>query len=197
MCRGSGSHGSIYRQDALHFDPILVYQMPDGTHYYPGHNADPAPVPEAKPIWLNTLRRADAFVRETNQREQLVMDRRTEARRNQIDCQQKESRAQLRSALERRGISRANVEAIIADRDGRGPSKEVVMRQFEDVARASGQPFNREHVERIYERTQQTRRNPEYRTRPESRFTIDVFANDSSNRMGYRDERTGWRMKKS
>lgn len=197
FCQPGGGHKSIYRQDALHFDPVLIYEMPDGTHFYPGNNKDAPPVPEAKPILLDTLRKADTFMRETNAREQIEMDHRTEAKRNHYDRSLRESRAQLRAQLDRRGISRANIEAIISDRDGGGPSKEVVMRQFEDVARASGQPFNREHAERIYEKTQETRRNPDYRTRPQSRFEIEVFGMDSSNRVGHRDERTGWKERRS
>ncbi len=197
FCDAPGGHGSIFRQNSLHFSPVLVYQMADGSHYYPGNNTDKPPVPDAKPILLDTLRKADAFVRETNLREQYEMDRRTEDKRNHFDRAQRESRSRLLAQLDRAGISKANAQAIIADRDGIGPSKEVVMKQFEDVARASGQPFNRDRAEQIFEQTQKSRVNPNYRGRPQSQFMIEPFAMDSSNRTGWRDERTGWREKRS
>jgi len=193
-CRGPGSHGSIFRQDALHFQPILVWEQADGSHYYPGNN-DVTQVPPGggKPVFIDTLRKADTFVRETNQREQYDMDVRTEAKRNHADRAQRESRAQLKAELEKRGISRVNVDAICADRDGRGPGRAEILHQFEEVARATGQPFDRERAERQFEQTERTRRNPDYRSRPQARFSIEVFENDSSNRLGHRDESTGWK----
>jgi hypothetical protein len=190
----------FYRErDAQAFQPILVYEMPDGTHYYPGRNDDPPPLgfdKAAKPIVLDTLRKADAFVRSTNAREQYEIDKRTEEKRNHTDKVQRESRAQLRAELEKRGISAKNVDAIIADRDGRGPDKSAVMQQFEATCRATGQEFNRAHFEAVYERTQASRRNPDYRGRPQASFGIEVFEQDASNRRPHRDERTGWRGRK-
>ncbi len=191
-------HQQTRRQDALAFSPILVFEMTDGTHYYPGHNDPKLNPPEGgKPVFIDTLRKADAFVRQTNQREQYDMDIRTEAKRNHADRVQRESRAQLKAELEKRGISRRNVDAIIEDRDGRGPGKEETIRQFEAVMRETGQPFDRAAAEKLYDSTQRTRRDPNYRSRPQANFAIDVFARDSSNREGYRDEKTGWKYRKS
>src|SRR5712675_926496 len=134
MCKGAGSHGSIYRQDALHFSPILVWEQPDGSHYYPGNN-DVTAIPPGggKPIFIDTLRKADEYVRELNKRDQVEVDMRTEFKRNHTEKVQRESRQQLRTELERRGISAANVDAIAHDRDT-GASRSEIMRQFEAVA---------------------------------------------------------------
>lgn len=185
-------HGSTHFRDALNFDPVLVFEMPDGSHYYPGSNKDAAPVPGAKPILLDTLRKADRFMHSVNAREQEQMDRRTEAERNHYDRAKRESRESLRSELDKRGINRGNIEAIMADRDGKGPDKREVMRQFEAIAEATGQPFNREQAEQHYERTQRSRGE---RGRPQVNFDIPVFSFDASNRnnIPYCDARTGWK----
>jgi hypothetical protein len=191
-------HGFTRNVDAKAFDPILIYELADGSHYYAGRNDDPPPVnhPTAKPIFLTTLRAADEFVRNTNAREQYDIDRRTEEKRNHADKAQRESRAQLKSELEKRGISAKNVDAILQDRDGKGPGLDEVMRQFEAVAHATGQPFNREHAEKVYEQSQRSRGNPEYRSRPQASFGLEVLDLDSSNRREHRDERTGWKGRK-
>lgn len=197
FCESGGGHRPARTLDAKAFDAILVFEMADGTHSYPGHN-DPLLAPTgAKPIFLDTLRKADEFVRNTNRREQEEIDIRHEAKRNHYDKAQRESRQQLRAELERRGISARNVDAIIQDRDGGGADKNTVMQQFEAACAASGKEFNREHFERVYETTQRTRRNPEYRGRPQATFGIEVFNKDSSNRDGYRSEHTGWKYRKS
>jgi hypothetical protein len=183
--------------NALAFDPILVFEMADGSHYYPGSNDAKFHPPEGgKPIFIDTLRKADAYVRETNAREQIEIDQRTEARRNQMDRIQRENRAQMRSELEKRGISRRNVDAIMADRDGAGPDKAEVMRQYEAVMAASGAPFDRDKAERMYELTERTRRNPDYRSRPQASFDIEVMSFDASNRRPHNDESTGWKNRK-
>jgi len=193
-------HGVPYwrEADAKPFDPVLVYELEDGSHYYAGRNDDPPPIghPRAKPIILDTLRKADQFVRATNAREQEQIDRRTEEKRNHADKVQRESRAQLKVELEKRGISARNIDAIIADRDGRGPDKNAIMQQFEATCAATGQPFNRDHFEKVFEQTQRNRRNPDYRGRPQASFGIEVFDLDASNRRPHRDERTGWKGRK-
>ncbi len=197
-CEPGGGHSSARSRDAKAFDAILLYEMPDGSHFYPGSNDVTHGAPEGgKPIMITNLRQADALVRETNAREQPEIDLRTEAKRNHADRVQRESRAQLKAELEKRGISRRNVDAIIEDRDGRGPGKEETIRQFEAVMRETGQPFDRAAAEKLYDSTQRTRRDPNYRSRPQANFQIEVFSKDSSSREGWRDERTNWKYRKS
>ncbi len=189
-------HGSIFRQNSLHFEATLIYELPDGSHHFCGSNTDKPPVEGAKPILLDTLRKADAFVKSTNQREQEIMDIRAEHKRNHFDRVQREVRRQLLERLDRAGLSRSNAEAIMRDRDGLVPKEEVI-RQFEAVARASGREFNRDAAEKMYEATQRTRRDPHYRQRPQADFQMEVWARDASNRVGHRDAATGWREKRS
>ena len=187
-------HGAPQWRDAKNFDPVLAWEYPDGTIGSTGSNDEKIiPMEGARPIMITTLRQADALVRRVNAQEQEQMDMRTEQKRHHHDRAQRESRQQLRAELEKRSISAANVDAILADRDGRGPGKDAIMQQFEQVARASGAPFNREAAERMYDQTQRSRRNPDYRGRPQSNFQIEVFAQDASNRHGQRDAATGWR----
>ena len=198
MCKGPGSHGSIYRRNALAFDPILAWELPDGQKISTGSNdINVIPPGGGKPIWVTDLHHADRLMKDIRRHEQEEIDIRAEHKRNHYDKVQRESRTQLRAELERRGISARNMDAIIADREGRGPDKNEVMRQFEASCAATGKEFNREHFERVYDQTQRTRRNPDYRGRPESTFEIEVLTRDSSNRQGYRSEQTGWKYRKS
>lgn len=190
-------HGSIYGNNAARFDPILVYEMPDGQHFFPGSNKDKPPVEGAKPIVLDTLRKADRFVRETNQRLQMEMDVQSAVYRDHSDRRRKENREQLQSELVKRGLRRENIDAILADRDGAGASRQEIIRQFEAIAKASGQPLDPRRAEQIYERTQVSRRDPNYRPRASANFQIEVFSQDSSNRSGRRDASTGWKEKRS
>ena len=193
-------HGAPYWREAnaKAFEPILAWEYEDGTIGSTGSNDESiSPGPGARPIMITTLRQADALTRRVNAQEQEQIDRRTEEKRNHHERGQRESRTQLRAELERRGISAQNVDAIIQDRDGKGPDKNAVMQQFEAACAASGKEFNRDHFEKVYETTQRTRRNPEYRGRPQATFGIEVFERDSSNREGYRSEHTGWKYRKS
>lgn len=186
-------HGSIFRQDALRFDPVLIYELPNGSHYYPGSNADgpPKDFPNAKPIVLDSLRKVDEYTRELNKRDQYDLDRRTEAERSHYDRVQRQSRESLRTELGRRGLNGSSIEAIIRDRDGQS-SKAEVMQQFEAIAHATGQPFDRHRAEHLYEQSQRSRS----RSRPKAETFVEAFAFDASNRRPHNDIATGWKNRK-
>lgn len=189
--------------DAKRFEPILVYERPEGTYsdpnhkyWWPGRNDDPPPAdcPNAKPIWLDSsggLPAIDRFIKNVGSREQEMNDVNNGLRQAHFERARDASRKQLFAQLRDRGLSGENAEKIIRDREGRY-DKNTVMQQFEAIARAQGVPFNQEAAERQYERTQATRHNPDYRRREYVNFDIPVISFDSSNRMGHHDpERHG------
>ena len=112
-------HESTFRQNALHFDPILVYELPNGEHYYPGRN-DGSQAPEGgKPIYLTTIQQADRFVNNVNAKMQGELNLRIEANRVHREMLVKKNREELYAALDRKGISRKAADEIIKDRDER------------------------------------------------------------------------------
>ncbi len=196
--------GESVALNAKRFEPILVYERPDGTYtdpnhkyYWPGRNDDPPPpdCPNAKAIWLDCaggLPQIDRFVNKVNAREQEMQDVHDGMRHNEFTRRQNLNRRQLFEQLRARGLSGENAEMIIRDREGR-VDKNTVMQQFEAVARAQGIGFDMKKAEEQYERTQRNRHNPTYRPRQVVQFDIPVVSFDFSNRMDHRDpERHGW-----
>ena len=69
-------------------------------------------------------------------------------------------------------------------------------RNLEQSRAAKDTTFNPAAAERIIDQTERSRRNPDYRSRPQATFGIEVFEKDASNREVYRDERNGWKGRK-
>jgi hypothetical protein len=119
FCSGPGSHGSIFHRSAQGFDPIRVYEQPDGSLFFPGRNDGSDAPAGAKPIDITTLQQWDKIEARENARQDSLLRDQVRAKQQRIDQTVKTTREQLYAELDKRGISRKNADEIIRDRDER------------------------------------------------------------------------------
>ena len=119
FCEGPGGHGSIFNLNAARFDPIRLYENPDGSLFFPGRNDGSDAPAGAKPIDITSIQQWNQIEKRENERQDSKLRDQIRAKQERIDRTVKTTREQLYRELDRRGISRQNADEIIRDRDER------------------------------------------------------------------------------
>jgi len=117
-------HGSIFSRNALAFDPAIVWQStsdPD-SYSFPGNSSEPCPV-GYKPIALDSLRKADGFVRRYNELERERLEGERAMEKAYWDERIRQSRSDRRARLGGNSRALALLEAVAKYRDARRERK--------------------------------------------------------------------------
>ena len=166
-------HGSLFHNDAQHFDPIVVWQSNTDSRKYsfPGRSDEPVPEGYHK-VEITNMRQADQLV----------------SRVDSIERAKLEAERALRRTLD---------DAGIADRRREEDARGWVMRadgsKFYVRGNARAEALQRAAREWA-DRRRQERRSQHGGVNPN--FHINVLSFDSGNRNSYSGPETGWRERK-
>lgn len=106
-------HGSIYEQNAQHFDPIVFHKdVTTGEYSVPMHASDPAP-PGHMTVEIRNMREADRVVKEINSRSRSEASDRREMNRLYFEERRKETRERVDAEIQRRGITDRRVLGVL------------------------------------------------------------------------------------
>lgn len=167
-------HGSTHRDNAQHFDPIVVWQSNTDSEKFsfPGQSNETCP-PEYHRVEITNMRQADQFV----------------SKMNAIERRRMEETRDMRHVLDDAGVKDRR-----AEEDARGWAVRADGSKFYIRGNSRAEALQR-RVREWADKLRERRRGQHPRLDPQ--FHINVLSFNSGNRSSYSGPETGWREKKS